>query len=132
MSLAAGPILAGAYAGAMEVDPDSRARTHLANERTFLAWLRTGITLIALGLAAAQFLDRDVIPEVPVVRTISMLMILMGAFTISVGLYRYRKGAARIEAEEFLPAGSSLVIATVLALVIAVVAMAFVWILHPG
>jgi len=37
---------------------ESRARTHLANERTFLAWLRTGIALISLGLAAAQFLER--------------------------------------------------------------------------
>jgi uncharacterized membrane protein YidH (DUF202 family) len=36
---------------------ESRARTHLANERTFLAWLRTGIALISLGLAAAQFLE---------------------------------------------------------------------------
>jgi uncharacterized membrane protein YidH (DUF202 family) len=36
---------------------ESRARTHLANERTFLAWLRTGISLIGLGLAAAKFLD---------------------------------------------------------------------------
>src|SRR5687768_6340699 len=26
------------------------------NERTFLAWLRTGMTLVALGVAAAQFL----------------------------------------------------------------------------
>ena len=29
-------------------DEESRTRTHLANERTFLAWFRTGITLIAL------------------------------------------------------------------------------------
>ena len=43
----------------MDVDPDSRARTHLANERTYLAWFRTGITLVALGLAAAQFLVPD-------------------------------------------------------------------------
>ncbi len=31
-------------------------RFSLANERTFLAWLRTGLALIAGGLAAAQFL----------------------------------------------------------------------------
>jgi len=115
----------------MDVDPDSRARTHLANERTFLAWLRTGITLIALGLAAAQFLARDVIPEVPVVRTLSSLMILMGAFTVGVGLYRYRRGAERIEAEAFRPAGSSLVVAAGLALAISILAIGFVWILHP-
>ena len=42
-----------------KADPDSRARTHLANERTFLAWIRTAMTFMTLGLAAAQFLDTD-------------------------------------------------------------------------
>jgi putative membrane protein len=36
-------------------------RFSLANERTFLAWLRTGLALIAGGMAAAQFL-----PPLPV------------------------------------------------------------------
>ncbi|MGH3682336.1 MAG: YidH family protein [Natronosporangium sp.] len=31
-------------------------RFSLANERTFLAWVRTGLALVAGGLAAAQFL----------------------------------------------------------------------------
>ncbi|NJL80098.1 MAG: DUF202 domain-containing protein [Richelia sp. SM2_1_7] len=30
---------------------ESRLREHLANERTFLAWLRTSISLIGFGLA---------------------------------------------------------------------------------
>ena len=34
----------------------STARDHLANERTFLAWMRTSISLLALGLAIAKFL----------------------------------------------------------------------------
>ncbi|MFD8034708.1 YidH family protein [Streptomyces sp. NPDC059717] len=33
----------------------SRAREHLANERTYLAWLRTGISVAALGVAVAKF-----------------------------------------------------------------------------
>jgi putative membrane protein len=32
-------------------------RFSLANERTFLAWIRTGLALIAAGLAVAQFLS---------------------------------------------------------------------------
>ena len=31
------------------------ARDHLANERTFLAWLRTALSSVALGLALAKF-----------------------------------------------------------------------------
>jgi hypothetical protein len=58
-------------------DLESRARTHLANERTFLAWLRTGITLIGLGLAAAQFLERQVAPGLPLIRSMSITMVVV-------------------------------------------------------
>lgn len=30
-------------------------RDHLANERTFLAWIRTSITIVALGFVVARF-----------------------------------------------------------------------------
>ncbi|MEH0933604.1 YidH family protein [Micromonospora psammae] len=40
--------------GTVGTTPDYRFS--LANERTFLAWLRTGLALLAGGLAAAQFL----------------------------------------------------------------------------
>lgn len=34
---------------------DSRFRDHAANERTLLAWVRTGIALMAFGFAIARF-----------------------------------------------------------------------------
>jgi putative membrane protein len=34
---------------------DSRFRDHAANERTLLAWIRTGISLMAFGFAIARF-----------------------------------------------------------------------------
>jgi inner membrane protein YidH len=33
----------------------TRFRDHAANERTFLAWIRTGIALMAFGFAIARF-----------------------------------------------------------------------------
>ena len=35
---------------------DAFRRTHLANERTYLAWLRSGLTAVAVGLGVAKFL----------------------------------------------------------------------------
>lgn len=35
--------------------PDGQFRDHAANERTMLAWLRTGIALMAFGFAIARF-----------------------------------------------------------------------------
>lgn len=37
---------------------DSNARDFLASERTYLSWIRTSITAIALGAAIAKFFDR--------------------------------------------------------------------------
>lgn len=34
---------------------ESRLRDHLANERTFLAWLRTGVAVIAFGFVVDRF-----------------------------------------------------------------------------
>jgi putative membrane protein len=39
-------------------------RYSLANERTFLAWLRTGLALVGGGLAVAQFLSRAVASDI--------------------------------------------------------------------
>jgi putative membrane protein len=33
---------------------DERVRDHLANERTYLAWLRTGLATVALGVVIAK------------------------------------------------------------------------------
>jgi putative membrane protein len=110
-------------------DPDTRARTHLANERTFLAWFRTGITLVALGLAAGQFLTRDIAPGVPVVRGLSTLIIATGAFIVSVGIYRYLRNRQRVAELDFRPAGVSVVLLAVAALVIAILAIIFVWLI---
>jgi len=35
--------------------PDSQFRDHAANERTLLAWIRTGIALMAFGFAIGRF-----------------------------------------------------------------------------
>ena len=115
----------------MTVDPDSRARTHLANERTFLAWFRTGITLVALGIAAAQFLGKPGDSAV-VVRLLSTLVIGTGAVMVVVGLVRYRQNRQEIDATNFQPASRSIVVAAALAVVAAGVAIGFVWLLSPG
>ncbi|OCK76088.1 hypothetical protein K432DRAFT_360993 [Lepidopterella palustris CBS 459.81] len=41
----------------------STARDHLASERTYLSWLRTGLGFIALGIAIERFSQLD-IPEI--------------------------------------------------------------------
>jgi putative membrane protein len=50
-------------------------RFSLANERTFLAWIRTGLALIAGGLACAQFLPPLPIRDLREVIAIALLVL---------------------------------------------------------
>jgi putative membrane protein len=38
-----------------EIPDDKKATEHLANERTFLAWVRTSIAMMSLGFVVAKF-----------------------------------------------------------------------------
>src|ERR1051325_4826421 len=80
------------------VDPDSRARTYLANERTFLSWFRTGITLVALGLASAQFLTRDLVADVPLRRGIAIGFVIGGMVLTLTGAAQYFATIRQIDA----------------------------------
>ncbi|MDR7281155.1 YidH family protein [Catenuloplanes atrovinosus] len=51
-------------------------RFSLANERTFLAWIRTGLALVAGGLAAFQFLPR--MPLTYLRETIAVVLLALG------------------------------------------------------
>ena len=47
----------------LEVGTTPDYRFSLANERTFLAWIRTGLALVGGGLAVAQFLPPLAVPH---------------------------------------------------------------------
>ncbi len=113
------------------VDPDSRARTHLANERTFLAWLRTGLGMIVLGLAAGQFInvDRDLIPGVRAVSNFATALIVAGTLIVLTGSARYFRGRDQIDAAQYQPAGWGIGAASGLVVVVAVLSLVMVYLL---
>jgi putative membrane protein len=88
-------------------DPDSRARTHLANERTFLAWFRTGVTLMALGVAAAQFLASDPGGGLGLSHLLGVVTVGSGMALLLIGRARYAASRGRIDQGQFSPAGGS-------------------------
>lgn len=96
---------------------DNRARTHLANERTFLAWLRTGLSLIAVGLAAARFLPLGLVPGIPYVTIFAILLVLAGTALVLLGGQRYAISARQIDRGQYRPASHLI---EIVALVVAV------------
>jgi putative membrane protein len=92
----------------------NRAPDHLANERTFLAWVRTGAAIVVFGFAIGRFsvaMRQLVALQGHPVRTAG-ISVWMGSFTIGAGvmlvvsgLVRYRKTRAQLDAGTFEPAG---------------------------
>jgi putative membrane protein len=92
----------------------NRARDHLANERTFLAWLRTGIATIVFGFAIGRFSIalrefmklQGYTSGTPGFTTwLGIISAVGGVVLILVGLRRYRKTKLQLDSDTFEPAG---------------------------
>jgi putative membrane protein len=70
-------------------------RTLLANERTYAAWLRTGLAVAAFGFALGHVPDRTT----TAMRAIAAALVLAGAAVIVYGGHRYRQVARDMRAQ---------------------------------
>ena len=97
----------------------NRARDHLANERTFLAWVRTGVAVVVFGFAIGRFAIairqlvqlQGNVSRGNVSRTAGLsvwfgtIAIFGGVVLTIAGLLRYRHTRAQLESGRFEPAG---------------------------
>jgi putative membrane protein len=101
-----------------------RYSDHAANERTFLAWVRTAIAVMAFGFLVEKFdLFLEIAGQTLARRALSvgghfvgnvagLSLIGLGATTIILALLRFRKTAKEIDSPDRLPgAGERLDIA---------------------
>jgi putative membrane protein len=101
----------------------NRARDHLANERTFLAWVRTSVAIVVFGFAIGRFaiaLRQLAKFQGQTSRTtglsvwMGMTSILAGVVMVTAGLARYRKTRAQLDEGKFEPAGFIVDLVTIL------------------
>lgn len=122
------------YSYFMENNHICRAQSHLANERTYLAWLRTGFTAAALGIACARFggtadsSNVSLSPNVPITgRSLAsgILLVVLGVLMIAYGTYRYKRIQKQLEAGFFIigSQGVELPLATVIILAVLITAV---------
>jgi putative membrane protein len=96
------------------VENSNRARDHLANERTFLAWVRTSVAIVVFGFAIGRFaIAMRQLTEFQGRGSkttgfsvwMGMSAILAGVALVVAGLARYRKTRAQLDEGKFEPAG---------------------------
>ncbi|MBD2493503.1 YidH family protein [Nostoc sp. FACHB-280] len=92
-----------------------RQREHQANERTFLAWLRTSIALIGFGFAIARFglflrqLNTAITQQEPVVHplfnseNLGVALVIVGVSAIALAAWRYNQVFWQIERGDYQP-----------------------------
>ncbi|HZQ49917.1 MAG TPA: DUF202 domain-containing protein [Candidatus Dormibacteraeota bacterium] len=91
----------------------TKAREHLANERTLLAWVRTAIALMGLGFVVARFglFLREISatagisagPESAYSAPIGILLVVSGIVAMVVSTVRFFQARRQIEAGAFVP-----------------------------
>ncbi|MGA8554691.1 MAG: DUF202 domain-containing protein, partial [Candidatus Acidiferrales bacterium] len=92
-----------------------KASDHLANERTFLAWIRTSISIIVFGFVVAKFgitlreflgVQGSAQHESGMSLAMGVGFMVMGMFMALVLLVRYRTTMKQLNEDNFQPAGA--------------------------
>ncbi|HEU4555479.1 MAG TPA: DUF202 domain-containing protein [Chitinophaga sp.] len=109
---------------------------HLANERTFLAWIRTSIAVMGFGFVVVKFslfvrqlalvVDRDVrLPGRGYSPVIGILLIAIGAVMSLLAFFRYRKIERQLNGGSFFPSFRLSLLTTIGLLVISVLLIVY-------
>jgi putative membrane protein len=112
-----------------------RQREHQANERTFLAWLRTSIALIGFGFAIARFglflhqLQLDLIQQPSQnhsllnSESLGVTLVVFGIVIIALAAWQYNRVYRQIERGDYRPNRWLVGMVTVVVIVIGVLSL---------
>jgi inner membrane protein YidH len=123
-----------------QLENPTRARDHLANERTFLAWLRTGVAVVVFGfaigrfaIAIQEFMKVEGHPQNAARMSVwfGLVAIVIGIVLVFAGLKRYRRIRAQLEVGKFEPAGLLIDVVAILTVVLGLALAAYLVYIQP-
>ena len=104
----------------------------MANERTYLAWVRTGITVIALGFVVAKFgiIIKELVPGAPATSYhlssgIGIVLVIAGGLMQILALRSFLRNRKSIESGTFEPSSLGEILVGIVTLLIAVLLIAY-------
>jgi putative membrane protein len=104
----------------------SRARDHLANERTYLAWLRTAMAVMVIGLGLAQFSRGSRAAAI----VAGGLLVVVGAVGVAYGTIRYRRVSVDIDNDRYGTSGRGPIVASIVVVASIVAALLILLLNH--
>ena len=118
-----------------------RFSDHAANERTFLAWVRTAIAIMAFGFLVEKFdlflsiagmeSHRPASPDHALIGTIAGLaLFVLGAGTMGLATLRFRRTARDIDADEERSGGTGRIDVALAILLVLLGAALFVYLVY--
>jgi putative membrane protein len=87
--------------GCVSEERQTDTQAELANERTYLAWLRTGLALMAVGVAAERVLPAEGI--IWARQMIGISLILAGVLTAGLARWRWQRDDRALRAGRPIP-----------------------------
>jgi len=110
-------------------------RVHMANERTFLAWIRTSIGIMAFGFVVEKFslfmkqisiilgkstIENTIPPSQGYSAKIGIFLVGMGTLMVLFAFVRYKKVERQIDSDTFQPSSILIILLTILVLAVGI------------
>lgn len=108
--------------GEIRPSEGSLARDHLANERTFLSWVRTCLAFIGLGILVAELVDT----EGPAANALGLALIVLGAVAAVAATARYLRVTTQLDQGRYQSSTVGPIVVGAVTLLVAGAGLAFV------
>lgn len=107
-----------------------KVNDHLANERTFLSWIRTSLGIMGFGFVVVKFslfvkqITMMINPEITLSNShgyssiVGVAIVIVGSLTTILACLKYHKTGRQIEEDSYIPSAS--VISTIAVLIFCV------------
>ncbi|MES2875287.1 MAG: DUF202 domain-containing protein [Bacteroidota bacterium] len=120
----------------IKATPRTNATDHLANERTYLAWIRTSIGVMGLGFVVVKFslFTREISAALDVKmnanatgysHTIGTFLVALGALIIIFAFFRYMETKKQLDSGVYFHSTVLIKIATLLIFLISILLLVY-------
>jgi putative membrane protein len=119
-------------------EKEGRTADHLANERTFLAWIRTSIAMMGFGFVIVKFAlfirqitfalaEKAVVTQKGYSAVIGVIMVAVGAIIAAMAFMRYRNIEKQLSTNSYFPSQWLSVLVTLTIIIVSILLVLYLF-----